>query len=1548
MGVSVVFEGSSDPVRVVPGEEAVTTVRLENTGMVVDRIVLDVLGDASGWAQVEPAQVNLLPGATERVRVRFKPPRAATLEPGEVPFGLRAMSTEDPEGSSIEESVVWVEEFADLGAQLVPKSATGRRSAKFRLIVENRGNRSEPVRVETFDPEVKLNFKTRPSVFVAEPGTATFVRLKTMPRKTFFRGPNRTLPFEITAQPEQGDPVHDTGVMLEKQTLPEWLFPVLGIAVLACGLLFALWFTVLRPVVHSAATASDSALSAAAQASNAAGAANQAAKQAAGAKPNTLTTLTVKAASPAVLAGSTDKVTVSGVSANGVSSNPNVVWSSSNPAVATVTQDGTVTAVSPGTATITATTGTSPSATPSPSASVGPASFVGPASLPLTDVADSASATPGGPSVVSGSVTVNVVGKVSVSTDTLPQAVLGKPYSESLNGIGGTGAYTWSVKSGTLPPGFALSPDGTLSGTSNAVGTATFDVQMVNPGPPYQSTEKTFTVSVIDAPAVQTSALPGAIFKSPYRETLKAVFGTQPFSWSLAPGDGVLPDGLALTPDGVISGTPSKLGTFSFTVQVTDSAAQPQSATQQLTIAVTNQLVITTVTQPKLPQDGVRNAPYSLTLAASGGTAPYTWSIPKTSSPLPLGLTLNSTTGVISGTPTVSGSTTFTLQVASAGQAANPTTVSATLVVVDAPVVSTSSLPEAVIGTPYKQQLAAAFGTKGYTWSLEDGQGVLPDGLTLDPATGIISGNATTVGTSAFVVQVTDSTSPKQTATQHLSIAVANALTITTPQTLPVEGVRGVPYSLTLGATGGTAPYTWALTKNSNPLPAGLTLNSATGQISGTPTAATPASGPATFTVQLTDSGVPAQAPLPQTFSLTIVIAPSIATSSLPDATTGADYSQTLAAVNGTPGFTWALVAGQGNLPDGLTLDPATGIISGSAKTTGTFAFTVQATDSSTPKLSATQHLSIAVADALTISTLDMPGAVVNAPYSRTLSASGGAAPYTWSVTSGSLPAGLSLDPNKGVVSGTPTKAGKSTFSVTATDSGNPNRVAPAQQLTLTVVAGLVNTTSSLPQGAVNQNPAYSAQLTAIGGTAIDPAAPYVWTLTGTLPPGLTMTTGGLIAGQPTTPGVYSFSVQVTDGSSPPLNTNVPLSITVVGSLKITTTSLPDVLSGKQYLQTLALSGGAGPYTWSIDKNSEATLPSGLTLNAGTGVISGVVVDPFKPATIMFDVTDSGPPVQTATQTITLAITSPLAFTEPQVPIAVVGQSYTLTPTPSGGSGAGTYRWTETGPLPDGLSLNLTTGVISGKVADTAAPGTYPIQLSLNDTTGGAPQVTNPVTITVNPALNANGPFNWTGTVGTAFSETIKPSGGVAPYSFAFGSTTPAPSWLSIGATSGVVTGTPDVPCPSAPFTADPSGNGGQFVCTPTPVDFSVTIKDSLGYTLTAPVPVVLTVGVPPLVLTNVATIHQTAGAPLTNAQAGTVTGGYGSGATVTYTATNLPCDTNGKCDTISSSGLITGTLANFANPGGSYTVGVTVTQTDPANSANTIVAKYNLTISMP
>jgi hypothetical protein len=283
MGVSVAFNGSG--IEAQPGVEVSCDVQVRNTGLVVDRVMLDILGDAAEWATAEPAQLSLLPGTAESARIVFRPPRASWPLPGPIPFALRAMSQEDPAGSVIEEGSVAVGAFTDIKASLVPRTSHGRRRGRHRLIVENRGNAPAGLTLAAVDPDDALEFRFSPQAVTAEPGTAIFIRLHAVPRKRFIKGPGKSLPFQAFVLRGEAEPITVDGAMLQRQLMPEWLLPALAIASVAAVALVALWFLVFKPEVHSAATQAvaqqmRSLSSSAARANQAASQANQAAQNA--------------------------------------------------------------------------------------------------------------------------------------------------------------------------------------------------------------------------------------------------------------------------------------------------------------------------------------------------------------------------------------------------------------------------------------------------------------------------------------------------------------------------------------------------------------------------------------------------------------------------------------------------------------------------------------------------------------------------------------------------------------------------------------------------------------------------------------------------------------------------------------------------------------------------------------------------------------------------------------------------------------------------------------------------------------------------------------------------------------------------------------------------------------------------------------------------------------------------------------------------------------------------------------------------------------------
>jgi hypothetical protein len=483
----------------------------------------------------------------------------------------------------------------------------------------------------------------------------------------------------------------------------------------------------------------------------------------------------------------------------------------------------------------------------------------------------------------------------------------------------------------------------------------------------------------------------------------------------------------------------------------------------------------------------------------------------------------------------------------------------------------------------------------------------------------VISGTPTTAGTANFTVQVADSGSPALTATAALSISIAPPpLSITT--TTLVNGAVNESYSASVAATGGTPSYSWSATG----LPTGLSINAVTGLITGTPTAA----GSFTVNVTVTDSTTPTAMTATHQYTVTINAALAITTSSLANGTQGTAYSQTLAATGGMTPYTWSVTVGA--LPAGLTLNSSTGTISGTPTTLGTSSFTVQVTDAGSVNVTAV--LSIVIAPApLTITTSSLPNGAVNETYNATLASSGGTPPVTWAVTTGTLPAGLSLNASTGAITGTPTTQGSSTFTITATDSTTPTAMTATHQYTVTINAALAITTSSLANGTVGTS--YSATVVATGGTT-----PYSWSISsGALPGGLTLDANtGTISGTPTASGTFNFTADVTDAGGATIG--AALSITVnVAPLVITSSTLPSGVQGSSYSATVNTSGGTPPVTFAV---TTGTLNAGLTLNASTGVISGTPTT-VGSSTFTITATDSTTPTaQTTTATYTLTVTA--------------------------------------------------------------------------------------------------------------------------------------------------------------------------------------------------------------------------------------------------------------------------------------------------------------------
>lgn len=336
--------------------------------------------------------------------------------------------------------------------------------------------------------------------------------------------------------------------------------------------------------------------------------------------------------------------------------------------------------------------------------------------------------------------------------------------------------------------------------------------------------------------SITTKSLPFGGLEQSYNAQVMATGGTGAYAWSIT---GTPPPGLEFSGEnGQLVGYPSAVGTYSFTVKVTDRETSA-SDSKKLSIGV---MQISTPTQ--LP-DASTCAVYSLVLTVSDGPPPpYSWSFSappslnaQSQSGPPAGFSIDPNTGLLRGRPASSGSAFFSVTAYS-----NSANVYATkgfsLQISDLCFV-TNTLPDGDLNSFYRISLIVSGGSAPLNYSVRNG--TLPSGLTVDSKTGLLTGTPTTVGTYTFTLQVSDSTGA--ISSQFFTVNIHPALAFVTASPLP-PGTTGVNYSQTFAATGGLAPYTF----NSNDTPPGLTLTPA-GVLSGIPIA-----GTFPFTVSATDA----------------------------------------------------------------------------------------------------------------------------------------------------------------------------------------------------------------------------------------------------------------------------------------------------------------------------------------------------------------------------------------------------------------------------------------------------------------------------------------------------------------------------------------------------------------------------------------------------------------------------------------------------------------------------------------------------------------------
>ncbi len=473
-------------------------------------------------------------------------------------------------------------------------------------------------------------------------------------------------------------------------------------------------------------------------------------------------------------------------------------------------------------------------------------------------------------------------------------------------------------------------------------------------------------------------------------------------------------------------------------------------------------------------------------------------------------------------------------------------------------------------------------------------------------------------------------------------------------------------------------------------------------------------------------------------------------------------YSQVLSATGGNGGsYTFKVTSG--GLPPGLVLSTGGGL-SGTPTSGGSYNFTVTATDSSSDSGSQAYTVIINPALHLMVSGGILPGqwtaglTGLRLPWSIT----GGTESFTVRQAAGVLPPGLMVQDD--ALIGTPTMPGTYNYTVLVRDAVG---AMDTESFTLQVNPPVTISTSALDSWTVNQ-PGYMRQIMAMGGTLMHPTDSLSYHATG-LPPGMMLSSTGLLSGTPTSPGTYNVSLLVVDILGAMSTKTIPLTVNML--LSLIPMSLPDWTVGALYFQTLLHSpGGTGPATFQVTVGS---LPPGLNLSNGYSAGSAVVVPPGNGVAsgtptmtglYSFKVTVTDSTGASASQSYGLTINPAVTITTTTLADGMVNQlGYGQIISATGGTGTKAFAL-KSGVLPPGLTLS-SGGVLSGKPT---AAGSFGFVVSATDTVGATALQTFSLTITSTDTLKLRPYLQLQAAVNQpAYNETIYATGGVAPYTFA-------------------------------------------------------------------------------------------------------------------------------------------------------------------------------------
>lgn len=754
--------------------------------------------------------------------------------------------------------------------------------------------------------------------------------------------------------------------------------------------------------------------------------------------------------------------------------------------------------------------------------------------------------------------------------------------------------------------------------------------------------------------------LPKGNIEENYYVYLDPPWGEAPYKWRFE--EGALPEGIQLDAiNGILYGIPEKGGIWDFVIKITDARSNFILIHYYLIIVefdyenTSGELNILT----EALDAAFVGVDYFIQISATGGSLPYSWSV---SLGLPSGLNLERTTGIIYGVPQNASDYNFSITVTDsefkqASQNYNIEVDTSPLYI------TTTSLPDGTVGVNYYQQIQAQGGKPPYIWQIISG--IIPEGIVFETETATLSGIPQSAQSEIIRIKVTDSENNLDIAELRINISGGPLSILTTNLNV---GEVGTNYYEHLYVQGGIPPYNWAILSGN--LPEGIEFQN-TGILIGTPL--TDIESDLLFQV-VDDTNNNDH----KTLNLTILGGPlTVQTVSLQEGSVGIEFYQQLEATGGIHPYSWSIQSGE--LPEGISLSPE-GILSGTPTNPEIKEIEIKVTDSN-QDVDLRSYVFIINADSLMIITQSLDVGILTQGYNFQLQAIGGISPYHWRIIAGNLPQNLELS-DGGVISGVPEEIGIFPFEVEVFDD---QQHSGTKDFHLDVIEEEIEIiTTSLPEATVGIS--YETSLEADGGVT-----PYLWSIfSGGLPNNLQLNGNtGVISGTPTESGSFSVAFKVIDTID---NWTIKdFNLTVQGApLSITTENLANGLVGIYYEVMLEAEGGSPPYDWQI---SSGELPEGLALNNETGIISG---RPVQTDHLYFTVqlTDQNNNQDSKSFDI-LTEAQPLVILTENLPEGRIGMQYSFGLEASGGQLP--YVWNLTsGQLPQNLTLNNTTGIISG------------------------------------------------------------------------------------------------------------------------------------------------------------------------------------------------------------------------------------------------------------